>query len=763
MLLPFVSSFRVKFTRTSQVIFEKVLNMEPSLDTTASIRMQKDFDAFLSGIENKGEHPSFLLDLDGNLTKGLPNPKQQKDASSLNIKHLTEKEKEGKRKETELLAARSQIALLQSQLSSLQSSHKRARIEFETDLEAVKNKRYHETERMSELRLKLQQTIETKEAMRNELAEERREWESVRSGLEAKLRQVQREKMVLEEEIQKVHEESWKQMMELKHESGRCLVELQLNVTELEEAKAQLNLQNQQIKEMRTQLKDLEEVQQKLHKSDERIKELEEVVAQHKEDAAIAHAMRADVEKVPGLEKELVKLRTENEYYRHHQHNILLLQEQHASMKLKFEQAEKRLEDLTRLQFENEELNGRLQRWEAEDSSGSRRPQSPSQLSRRVMELQIAQALALEQNGELQSRLSIAEAELEEAKELKQKMSEDLTSLKLQREQHEDKTKRLHRKLLLVTKERECYKRILDSYESEITVQLPANARVQQLEEVVEEYRTQLQELETQLQQLTDNNSTLTARCRELERHQQKEKVTVQPISLKADQEKIQQLVERIVELEYKLKVSENDKMVLEMRIEQRHLQGDFDPSCTKILHYSLNPAALAQKQRQQELERLQEENAQLTARVQVLESKRGAVEDVTEQVDQMLHSASDSKVIEELRAQLALEELRKKRLVEAFKKTSHEFRETCYQLLGYKIDMPATGQYRLASMYAESPHDYLLFKQGPSGEIQMLQTEFSERQQDKMDLYLQHKDSIPALLSAITLDLFNQQTMNLG
>lgn len=65
--------------------------MEPSLDTTASIRMQKDFDAFLSGIENKGEHPSFLLDLDGNLTKGLPNPKQQKDASSLNIKHLTGK------------------------------------------------------------------------------------------------------------------------------------------------------------------------------------------------------------------------------------------------------------------------------------------------------------------------------------------------------------------------------------------------------------------------------------------------------------------------------------------------------------------------------------------------------------------------------------------------------------------------------------------------------------------------------------------------
>ena len=66
-----------------------------------------------------------------------------------------------------------------------------------------------------------------------------------------------------------------------------------------------------------------------------------------------------------------------------------------------------------------------------------------------------------------------------------------------------------------------------------------------------------------------------------------------------------------------------------------------------------------------------------------------------------------------ELKAQLAKEELRKQRLVEAFKKTSQEFRETCYQLLGYKIDMPCTGQYRLASMYSESPHDYLLFKVG--------------------------------------------------
>jgi hypothetical protein len=53
--------------------------------------------------------------------------------------------------------------------------------------------------------------------------------------------------------------------------------------------------------------------------------------------------------------------------------------------------------------------------------------------------------------------------------------------------------------------------------------------------------------------------------------------------------------------------------------------------------------------------------------------------------------------------------------------------------------------------------------QQGQPGEIQMLETDFSLRQQDKMETYLQHRGSIPALLSAITLELFNQQTLQLS
>ena len=64
-----------------------------------------------------------------------------------------------------------------------------------------------------------------------------------------------------------------------------------------------------------------------------------------------------------------------------------------------------------------------------------------------------------------------------------------------------------------------------------------------------------------------------------------------------------------------------------------------------------------------------------------------------------------------EVRAQLQSAELKYKRLIEQFKKTSQELREVVYQCLGFRIDMPSTGQYRLMNVYAESANDYFLFK----------------------------------------------------
>ena len=73
---------------------------------------------------------------------------------------------------------------------------------------------------------------------------------------------------------------------------------------------------------------------------------------------------------------------------------------------------------------------------------------------------------------------------------------------------------------------------------------------------------------------------------------------------------------------------------------------------------------------------------------------------------------------IQEMRVHLATAELKNKRLMEAFKKTSQEVREVCYQLTGYKIDIPTHNQYRVTSMYANSPSDKLLFQVSIHGSV---------------------------------------------
>ncbi|KAK7500988.1 hypothetical protein BaRGS_00007868 [Batillaria attramentaria] len=730
--------------------------MDSPVDNTAVFRMRKDFDAFLSGSGTRLEMPSFRLDLDKKL-----GPSRKKPATNEDIRAIIEKEKAEKLREAELLAARSQITRLESQLTSTQMSNKRARIEFEKDLGSMKHDRERETEQLSDLRAKLKQSVEGEKLARAELAEGQRDWEAARAAMATKLSKLQGEKMQLEADIQKVKEESWQQMMELKHEAGRSKAELELKVTELEESREQLRLQSHHMEELTEKLNEFEETRNKLRVAEGKIKDLEEQISKQAEDAAVNRSLREDIDKVPGLLKEVNRLRVENEYLQQQQQNAHLLQEQLISAQHKLEAAEKRGEKLAELEVEHEELKRRLQRWEAEDVSGSRRPQSPAVLSQRVQELQTAQLVALEEKGRLQSDLSMMELKLKEARELHQKIQGEFSVQQMQTQQLNELIKRLRRKLLLVTKERESYKRILDGYESEITVPVPASSRIQELEDVVEGYRQQVQELETQLQQTNELHAQTAARCFQLEQQCEGENSTLNR-SLRADQDKIHQLQEQVVQMEQELKKAVEEKEILEMRIEQRNLQGDYDPTRTKVLHFSANPASLAQQQREKEVERLQEENARLAARVQLLEQSGGPVEDLTMQVEKQLESVPESKLVEELKAQLSREELRKQRLVEAFKKTSQEFRETCYQLLGYKIDLPCTGQYRLASMYSSSPQDYLLFKQGSSGEIQMLETEFSRQQQDKMELYLQTRDSIPALLSSITLDLFNQQTMSL-
>lgn len=59
--------------------------------------------------------------------------------------------------------------------------------------------------------------------------------------------------------------------------------------------------------------------------------------------------------------------------------------------------------------------------------------------------------------------------------------------------------------IYMYLQEREGYKRVIDSYESEVTVNIGAQAasRIQQLEEIVQAYRKQTEQLEAELNRVS--------------------------------------------------------------------------------------------------------------------------------------------------------------------------------------------------------------------------------------------------------------------
>jgi len=68
--------------------------------------------------------------------------------------------------------------------------------------------------------------------------------------------------------------------------------------------------------------------------------------------------------------------------------------------------------------------------------------------------------------------------------------------------------------------------------------------------------------------------------------------------------------------------------------------------------------------------------------------------------------------------------------------------------------------QYKLISMYAENKDDYLLVEIDQDGEVNLLESNFSKQVASLIDLHLHHQKSFPMFISAVTQELFSDQTI---
>ncbi|XP_061330023.1 mitotic spindle assembly checkpoint protein MAD1 isoform X1 [Pezoporus flaviventris] len=657
--------------------------------------------------------------------------------------------------------SKSQLLQVEREKMQMELSHKRARIELEKAANTNARNYEREADRNRELLTRIKQYQERETEAENKLKEQMEMSKCYKKSMETMSKKLQEKESKLAEANEtitvlkgKISELQWSKMNQ----------EMQMTSqdSQKQELMEQLDVQHKKWQEACQQIQMLQANQSHLAEYEQKIKDLEQKLSQQEHDALIVKNMKTELARLPKMERELRQLKEENAYFREMKENNGLLKEEVEGLQRKLERYEKVQAQLATVELENEKLVGKLKSWERVDQSTGLNIRTPDDLSRQIVALQQRELVLKEQNSTITSSARILEKARVQLQEDIIRIQSQLLEEKKKREQHEALVRRLQKRVLLLTKERDGMRAILESYDSELTPSEHSpqlNRRMREAEEMVQKLHAHNTELEAQLSQVLEEvgNHKQRAEMLEVEMKILKSQECTAEQSTIVTKEEIDTLRQKIEELEAERSKLEEQNRSLEMKLEKLTVQGDYDPSKTKILHFSMNPASLAMQQRKEEHQQLQEAYERLKETVRVLEGGGSIPENL-----EGLGSLQSSQEIAELKKQVESAELKNQRLKEVFQTKIQEFRKVCYTLTGYQIDITTENQYRLTSIYAEHQGDCLLFKASSSSgrKMQLLENEFSRTIRELIELHLLRQDSIPAFLSALTLDLFSRQTI---
>uniref|UniRef100_A0A8D0Z7G7 Mitotic arrest deficient 1 like 1 n=1 Tax=Sus scrofa TaxID=9823 RepID=A0A8D0Z7G7_PIG len=616
----------------------------------------------------------------------------------------------------EQIRSKSHLIQVEREKMQMELSHKRARVELERAASTSARSYEREVDRNQELLTRIRQLQEREAEAEEKMKEQLERYRLCQQSLDAASRKLREEEDSLAEAGETISALKGR-LSELQWSAMNQEMQVKRLESEKQELKEQLDLQHKKWQEAQQKVQELQASQDARADQEQRIKDLEQKLSLQEQDAAIVRSMRSELVRLPTMERELRQLREENACLRETREASGLLREELEGLQRRLGRQEKLQENLVNLELENERLLTKLQSWERLGQTTGLSIRTPEELSSFIVELQQRELTLKDRNSTLTSSArGLEKARLQLQEEVRQ-VSSQLLEERKKRETHEALARRLQKRVLLLTKERDGMRAILGSYDSELT---PAEyapqltRRLREAEDMVQKVHAHSSEVEVQLSQALEELGGQKQRADALEMELQMLKSQAGPAeqSFLFSREEVSALRLKIEELAQERSRLEEDKKLLEAQLERLTLQGDFDQSRTKVLHLSLNPASVARQRFREDWQQLQEECKHLRELVRALEAGGPVPADL-----EAAAGLPSSKEVAELKRQVESAELKNQRLKEVFQTKIQEFRKACYALTGYQVDITTEGQFRLTSMYAERKADCLVFKAaGPSG-----------------------------------------------
>ncbi|VVC94038.1 unnamed protein product [Leptidea sinapis] len=368
---------------------------------------------------------------------------------------------ESKRLKIDLIAAKAQIAKLESRINHQHQIFKEMQILFEGEKGSLVEQHKRDERAISDLEDRLTLIRKREQDLREEFGESVKDFNESKAAFDKEKLDLQKQVEDLKDKLLEVNVSSADQISEMQKDMNELLAALESAQEEAANFKSeveQLKIKSEQCTSLRNQLeKQTFEFQQVTRK----LKQMEYERDSYQDWQTQAKTAQKRLSNMAELEKEVTRLRATERSLRDTICNTLLLEEQ-VHVKLA-------------------SLESSLEEWRSAAQSHG---------------VENARALSAALDAALSGQMSADAATLKFERD---KVNAKLNDLLTVRKNQESLIHRLQKRLLLVTRERDSYRQQLDSFEKELTVTLSGEtgaggaallqARVEQLERSLQGYR----------------------------------------------------------------------------------------------------------------------------------------------------------------------------------------------------------------------------------------------------------------------------------
>lgn len=620
-------------------------------------------------------------------------------------------------KESELVSIKTKMRQLEDKLEESRVKNSQMKVEYELKIEKMNKDINREKDKCFEFEKQIKYIEKKSDENVLQLNNAREEFASEYDKYQKKINDLQKQKSSLSIELSET--KAMNESIKAKHSSDLVSLEhqKQLLETEVINGNQEKEILIKHIENLISHTKDSETLSSQLNDAKLEISKLNEDLKSYKDGMKLSEILKNEIQDLKRFKEENKELKKENELLSGVYSQNLIFEEKVIGLESQLSQTKNQLRNSIEMDVDCSELRRRLSEWEEVMATDS-----PSRVSGHINELQRNELFLRSELGSIKAQLNeITSAKTQLESDLRLAQNE-LKDLKKKICDQNESMKKLNRKCLLFAKEKDIYKRLITSYEHDVTLDInnASQERIASLEKILDDYRLLLEQLENDVKQLKNDN-------------------------------KVEDYERELNELRNEISKLRSINSQLENINKSLCFEGN-DPY--RVIHLKQNPLSTDIEQQIQEFKRLEDENRRLNARLELYES--GSDADVTRKLDEGIKNTLE---VEKLNRKLSSAEKRQQNIIEAFKKTSKEFREVCYVLTGFRIDSLKQNTYRLSHIYAESPNDILLFEWDSDRTIKLLENSYSQKLKDSVQTYLTQHDSFPAFLASLTLELFRKQT----